>query len=207
MSECFQGFQENAGTVLTDFAPAARASRADVEASIRELSAHPLVRSLLDAADVSMLILNRQRQILVGNSMLLAGLDSQGIRVEQGMRPGEAFGCIHSSECSGGCGTSKACSTCGAVLAILESQHTESAVERECLMTVQHGNATDALELRVRASDVRVGAERFTVVGLRDISAEKRRDALERVFLHDISNTVSPVLCKNSNEQKTGNSE
>ncbi len=178
----------------TAFAPAERARRAEVEASIAALGEHPLLRSLLDAADVCVMVLNRQRQILVGNAALLAGLGVEGIELIEGLRPGEALGCIHARQCQGGCRTAKECSTCGAALAILESQRTGQAVERECLMTVRRGGADDALELKVRASQTRVGEETFTVVGLRDISAEKRREALERVFLHDISNTLSPLL-------------
>jgi hypothetical protein len=187
-------YGDGATIAETALAPAERATRAEVEASIAALTDHPLLRALLDAADVSVVVLNRQRQILVGNSGLLAALGIRGIDLIEGLRPGEALGCIHASRYPGGCGTSPECAACGAVLAILESQRTGEAVERECLMTVRHGSAIDALELRVRASQTEVGTEVFTVVGLRDISAEKRREALERVFLHDISNTLSPLL-------------
>lgn len=178
----------------TAFAPAERASRTEIEAGIASLTGHPLLRALLDAADVSVVVLNRQRQILVGNSVLLEGLGIDGISFIEGLRPGEALGCIRASQCAGGCGTAPECARCGAVLAILESQHSEQSVERECLMTVRRDHAIDALELRVRATQAKIGTETFTVVGLRDISAEKRRDALERIFLHDIANTLSPLI-------------
>jgi signal transduction histidine kinase len=181
MSGRLHVYGDGATIAESAFAPAERASRAEVEASVAALAVHPLLRALLDAADVSVVVLNRQRQILVGNSVLLAGLGIQGIELIEGLRPGEALGCIHASQYPDGCGTSPECAACGAVLAILESQRTGEAVERECL-------------LRVRASQTRIGGETFTVVGLRDVSAEKRRDALERVFLHDISNTLSPLL-------------
>jgi signal transduction histidine kinase len=166
------------------FAPAARASRAEIEASIAGLAEHPLWPALLDAVDVSVAVLNYPRQILVGNSALFTGLGISGIDAIKGLRPGEALDCIHARECS----------ACGAVLAILESQHSEKPVERDCLMTVHRDNTIDALELHVRASPLTIGTERFTMVRLRDISSEKRREALERVFLHDISNTLSPLL-------------
>jgi signal transduction histidine kinase len=139
-------------------------------------------------------ILNRQRQILVGNSVLLKALDVKAMDSIRGLRPGEALGCVHAWECPGGCGTTPDCSACGAVLAILECQKTGETVERECLMTVRHGDEEQAQELRIRASRLEMETETYTIVGVRDISAEKRRDALERVFLHDISNTVSPLL-------------
>ena len=76
----------------------------------------------------------------------------------------------------------------------MESQRTGATVERDCLMTLRKGQAIDAVELRVRASRLAMGGEAFTIVGIRDISTEKRREALERVFLHDVSNTVGPLL-------------
>ncbi len=181
-------------TADTPLAPAERATRAALDASIANLTRHPLVHALLDAADVCVVILNQQRQILVGNTALLTGLGITEIEALRGLRPGEALGCVHARACPGGCGTSPQCAACGAVLAILESQQTHNPVERECLLTVNRGGAMEGVELKVRACQVELGNESFTVLGLRDISAEKRREALERVFLHDLSNTLSPLL-------------
>ncbi len=93
----------------TAFAPAERAPRSEVEASIAALTGHPLLPALLDAADVSVVVLNRQRQILVGNSVLLAGLEAQEMELIEGLRPVEALGCAQAWECAGGCGTSPEC--------------------------------------------------------------------------------------------------
>jgi len=185
--------QDPEGATPTAFAPAERASTAEVEASIARLTGHPVLRALLDVADVSVVVLNRQRQILVANSALLRSLPPGTVELA-GLRAGEALGCVHAWQGPGGCGTSRECSQCGAVLAILESQRGQAMVERECLMTVERDDHTEALELRVRASPLEIGGERYTLLGLRDISAEKRRDALERVFLHDVTNTISPLL-------------
>jgi signal transduction histidine kinase len=177
----------------TSFAPAQRAAPGDVEASIRELTGHPVLKAILDATSVSVVVLNRQRQILVGNAALFSTLGIGDDTFIEGMRPGEAFGCVHARQCAGGCGTSPECTTCGAVAAILESQKTASPVERECLMTVRRGDQLEGLELRVTATQIEIGREPFTILGIRDISAEKRRLVLERVFLHDISNTVGAL--------------
>jgi signal transduction histidine kinase len=184
---------EPARPAATAFAPAERASASELETSIARLTGHPLLRGLLDVADVSVVVLNRQRQILVANSELMRNL-APGTAELVGLRAGEALGCVHAWQGPGGCGTSPECSRCGAVLAVLESQRDRVPVERECLMTVSRGERTEALELRVRASQLEIAGERFTLVGLRDISAEKRREALERVFLHDVANTISPLL-------------
>ena len=178
----------------TAFAPAELAATGELEAGIATLVAQPLVSALLDATDVSVLVLNRQRQVLVGNSVLLKSLEPCDPCPIVGRRPGDVFGCVWANACPGGCGTTPECCGCGAVLAILECQRTGATVERDCLMTARRSGQIQAQELRVRASSLSIGEQTFTVVGVRDVSAEKRRDALERVFLHDISNTLSPLL-------------
>jgi signal transduction histidine kinase len=45
----------------------------------------------------------------------------------------------------------------------------------------------------VRATQVDIDGKDYTVVSLRDISHEKRRLALERIFFHDILNTLSAL--------------
>ncbi|MBI5490932.1 MAG: sensor histidine kinase [Deltaproteobacteria bacterium] len=178
----------------TAFAPAERATRAEVEAGIAAFVEHPLLRALLDATSSSVIVLNRERQILVGNAVLMAAFGVDDVRSIEGLRPGEALGCIHSWSCPGGCGTSPNCSVCGAVLAVLESQRTGECIERECLLTVQRGDRLEAYELHVRASPLTIDGRTFTIVGLTDIGPERRRSALERVFLHDISNTVGALV-------------
>jgi signal transduction histidine kinase len=46
-------------------------------------------------------------------------------------------------------------------------------------------------EFNVRATPIEVDGQAFTVVSLRDISGEKRREALEQIFFHDVLNTVA----------------
>jgi hypothetical protein len=86
------------------------------------------------------------------------------------------------------------CATCGAVNAILDSQRNGEAVTSECLATVRRGEVTESAEFRVRATPARVGPFEFTILVFQDISAQKRRDALERVFFHDILNTVGGLM-------------
>jgi signal transduction histidine kinase len=57
-------------------------------------------------------------------------------------------------------------------------------------MRSESGGLT-ALELNVRASPIEIGGHPFTLVSLRDIAGEKRRQALEQIFFHDVLNTVS----------------
>jgi hypothetical protein len=175
-------------------APSARAREEALAAQIAQLSDLSLVGALLDATGACVCILNEHRQIVFGNAALRSLIGPVGVQSLLGQRPGEALMCLNAARCPGGCGTALECGTCGAVQAILECQRSDMIAERECLIAVCRDAALGTLEVAVRASPLVLGGERFTILALRDLSAEKRRDALERVFLHDLANTVSPLL-------------
>lgn len=175
----------------TFFAPAGRAAESELQASARAAEEDALLRCVAECVDGMLMVLNSHRQVLLGNSALLQQLGVNTSEPVVGKRPGEAIGCIHVSDGPDGCGTSRACAYCGAVLAIVESQESGRPVVQECLATVRRPEGfLDSVEFRVRAAPVEVGGERMTAFVLNDISGEKRREALERTFFHDILNTI-----------------
>ncbi|HEX9289737.1 MAG TPA: HAMP domain-containing sensor histidine kinase [Anaeromyxobacteraceae bacterium] len=163
--------------------PAARRADRDVlDREIRSACHSPLVEAVLAAADTLLLVLNAQRQIVAFN------LRARQPATTFGQRPGEALGCVN-AQGPGGCGTAPACETCGALGAILASQQRAGPVEAECLIRSElYG--TDS-EFNVRACPVAIGEHQLTVLSLRDISSEKRRQALEQIFFHDVLNTIT----------------
>ncbi|MBI2392745.1 MAG: HAMP domain-containing histidine kinase [Deltaproteobacteria bacterium] len=175
----------------TEFASAERASAEELDASIAALARHPLLQTVLDVAGVSIAVLNKHRQILYANGHFLAEAGGGDSASFVGQRAGEAFGCIHARQRPGGCGTASACSSCGSVLAVLTSQRARGVVERDCFMSVVREEMLQGRELKVRASRLEIDGEEFTVLAMRDMSADKRREALESVFLHDVGNTIS----------------
>jgi signal transduction histidine kinase len=160
--------------------------RAAPEQLAREVDlamANPIVRALLKAADSILLLLNPQRQIVAASRT-----ESAAVEDVIGLRPGEAFGCVNAQGPSG-CGTTPACETCGALGAIIASHDSGQPTEAECLLrSVARGGAS--FEFNVRATPVEIGGGDFTALALRDISSEKRRQALEQIFFHDVLNTV-----------------
>ncbi|MEN6626491.1 MAG: HAMP domain-containing sensor histidine kinase [Candidatus Sumerlaeia bacterium] len=181
-------------SVSTWFAPAERASPAEVADMSRFVQENPLFAAVLESIDGYLMILNPQRQVLAMNRQLLSDLRIENPECLVGARPGEILNCIHAASAPGGCGTSKNCVTCGAVISILSSQASGEPVTKECLATVRHGDNEEALEFRVRATPIRVGQHDFTVLTFHDISGDKRRQALERTFFHDILNTVGGLM-------------
>lgn len=176
-------------TIHTDFAPAARASEDEVQRQRQMFQDAPLMTHMLNAVPDIVMVLNRERQIVYANRSLY---DTLGIAIEDiddvlGNRPGEVLKCVHAFESEGGCGTTEFCSTCGAVKAILASQENRADVQECRIIQDQTG---DALDLRVWAKPLVLGGEAFTVFTVANISHEKRREALERIFFHDILNTA-----------------
>ena len=105
-----------------------------------------------------------------------------------GKRPGEIFGCIHDSDEEGGCGTAEACTYCGAINTVLLSKKGKPSIG-DCRLTCRPGETP--FDLRVWASPLEFKGENFTAVTIQDISDEKRRGIIERIFFHDILNTIS----------------
>lgn len=174
----------------TEFAPAERAQPQEVAVQAEHfLRRYANLQSVLDAVPDAVVMLNSHRQIIFANRSTSVLLDRD---VEQilGLRPGEALNCVHAYESEGGCGTTAFCSTCGAVRAILTSQHGQADVQ-ECRILVRESG--DALDLRVWAMPYQTNGERLTIFTIHDIRDEKRRAALERIFFHDVLNTVGAI--------------
>ena len=170
----------------TFHAPPERLPADEILQQVSELGNLSGLAALLDCMPDFVMILNEQRQIIFGNKSLR---DFAGERVGGkmlGLRPGELLDCRQAGLAPSGCGTGEACRTCGAVNAILGALAGRS-VMHECRIATP---AIDAYDLRIWASPFRWRASDYALVIAVDISNEKRRQVLERVFFHDILNTA-----------------
>lgn len=177
----------------TCFAPAERSTLNDLKRQSAYFSDSSITRHLLDAIPNILLILNENRQIVYGNQILL---DLIGVNREElihGFRPGEVLRCVNAGREPEGCGTSEACRACGMAASILSGLAGKKDV-RECRF-LRHGadGSTEAIDLLVWATPLHFDGDRFTVFALSDISHEKRRLALERIFFHDVLNVIGSI--------------
>lgn len=173
----------------TAFAPAERSTPEEIRRQNRAAFDSPIIKPLLDSLPHIIFILNRQRQAVFVNHAILSTVGVKQTNQLLGLRPGEILDCAHHKETEGGCGTTQFCETCGAVKAILESQEGKHSIQ-ECRIIRLNG---DALDLRVWASPMTLAGEPYTVFTIADIGDEKRRRALERIFFHDLLNSMSGV--------------
>jgi hypothetical protein len=182
------------GDVETFFAPAERASAEVLAAQVDQVIRHPVIKVVLESFCGFVLILNRQRQILVASPEFCQALAAYGVEEFVGLRPGEALSCEHAWDGPGGCGTSLACRHCGAVMAILAAHCSRVPVYDECWISMRRKNKQESVEFRAKATPLVFSGTDIVVLTLHDISAEKRRNALEQTFLHDARNILSGIL-------------
>ena len=138
-------------------------------------------------------VIDKNRQIVYANDELLTLLGIKTLEPILGKRPGEFISCIHSDEEESGCGTSHACAYCGAVNAILESQRTGMKSMRETQVSTIIDGKHKSWDLNVISTPVSFNGEVFYILVLQDISDEKRRAALERIFFHDLLNSMGAL--------------
>lgn len=154
------------------------------------VQASPLTAFLLESLHGLVAILNGQRQILAASPGLQEALGPRWEGTQAGQRPGEAFGCVHAAEGPGGCGTSPACAHCGLLLALLSALDGTGPREGECHLSMRREGGWEAVEFHVTATRLLLGGHTFVAVVFRDISAERRREVLERLFFHDVANIL-----------------
>ena len=171
-------------------APAERLPLAEVQAEHDRIKSHPC-SEYFNFFPLPVLVLDSFRQIVFANKAFTDIAGSSGLMPFLGKRPGEAMICAYSDTGPGGCGTSRYCRECGAMRAILQSMESRETAERECqLLSRDATGGTVARDLMVSVSPWETPEGTFYVLTLRDIGDEKRRQALERIFFHDILNSA-----------------
>jgi signal transduction histidine kinase len=146
---------------------------------------------LADLDPNPLVILGQDRRILYANSAAQAlKTPDNGERIE-GLKLGEVLRCIHSEEAEG-CGDTPSCLYCGANLAIRLGLGGTPSTE-DCRITASTAGGDASREYSIQSRSVEWKGEKAVFCALNDISHEKRRRVLERIFFHDILNTAGSV--------------
>ncbi len=179
--------------MLTHFATPERSVRAKILEEYTELKSVAYIEELITSLPYISVILNQNREIVFSNNTLLQLMGIESMEELLGQRPGEALHCIHSGQMEAGCGTSEHCQVCGAANAILKCQESGETVTDECRIRTSHNGTEDCLDLEVTAAPLIWGKSRLTIFTARDISSKKRKEAMERIFFHDVMNTAGTL--------------
>lgn len=135
-------------------------------------------------------ILNENREIVFCNDKFLELLDSFQTDCHYlGKRPGEVLNCLHALNSESGCGTTRFCRYCNVVNLILNSQKGTDD-HQNCQIMRSDGGAWD---LQVRTHHFEYQGISFVLFAALDMSHENRRNALERLFYHDVKNVAGII--------------
>lgn len=145
-----------------------------------------------DAIPVSLVIINRHRQILFTNTTFKSLTNGRTSEELIGMRPGEALDCIHARVMDGGCGTSVFCNACGAAKAIVKSLE-GVADAADCRMLRFEGQSEVPLDLQVFTHPIEFRGKVLTMLFALDVSHEMRLRYLNRTFHHSLINSAGGV--------------
>lgn len=166
-----------------------RAEAPEINRQHNKIASACTLTTLLETMPHIVLILNHERQIVWANRCLAAQFKKGNITECIGQRPGEVFRCVNAIKSEFGCGAAKECQVCGALLAILESLNGQGADEECVFLTTEN----ETLNLRFKACLIQVDGEDYDAVSVVDISDEKNKRMLERLFFHDIMNLAGSI--------------
>lgn len=179
--------------LTTYFAPPERATPEQIHQQMEVLARSPVVTGLLRAASGLLVVLNEQRQILALNEAFLRSLGISDAGTVLGLRLGESVACLHAHEQPAGCGTSRACATCGAAIAMVTTLATGKPEQCECIAAVRREGRTRDLCLAVRACVQEHEGERFILVFMQDVTASKRWSEVQRMLTRNVADTVGTL--------------
>jgi PAS domain-containing protein len=166
----------------THFAPAVRSTTEQILKEYDLVGSQKFFTEVFGAMTGIGAVIDKNRQIVYANDDFLSFLGINTLDPILGKRPGEVISCIHAADELSGCGTSLSCAYCGAVNAILESQKTGKKSIKETRITSEVEGKLRSWDLNIISTPVSISGNLFYVLVLQDISDEKRRSALERIF-------------------------
>lgn len=171
------------------FAPKEKSPWNEIHLQKNRILNHLVFKTVIDAMPQNFLILNRNHQAVYGNQSLFKLLNLDETQV-LGRRPGEFFNCVNCASHNSSCGNSEACMCCGALDAVIRGIRGEEILQ-ECRIRLEN---SETLNLNVWVKQIHVENEIFVILILFDISNKKKKEIMERIFLHDVLNTAGGIL-------------
>ena len=162
--------------------------RLSLVSDYEQVISNSLAVSILNAMPIASMLLNQKNQFIFGNTALLELLQINSIEPLIGLKPGELLGCNNVKYGFEGCGTSNGCRVCGAFKSLTECLY-QGTGSSEC--TINTGVGTQNLSVKVET--ISIDEKDFLLFSFIDISNEKKRLLLERIFYHDILNTAHNI--------------
>jgi PAS domain-containing protein len=165
------------------------ATRSRAKSLAEAIKGREELAAVLDRVPDLIVVLNEDRRIVYANKAMMESVACTDFETIAGMLLGEVVGCRHALSGTEVCGTTDCCMVCGALRAMLEAKKGNIANE-ECRILRADG---EAIDVRVSGSPYEVAGHSLVFLALNDISDDKRRRLLERIFFHDLLNSAGSI--------------
>lgn len=150
-----------------------------------------MVRQLIQFLPYYALILDSSRHVICSNDQFLSDHYLTDIKELFGKKPGDIFQCENALPA--GCGNSKYCNLCGIYKTFLECKNNKQTVSNKCNIIFRKNNKISSRVFIARCSFLNLSDENYFFFTLTDISHQNRARVLEKIFYHDVINTVSSL--------------
>jgi len=175
--------------MLTFFAPAGRKDRTEIIKEYELIQSNSLTVSVLNGIPMPILIMNKERQVVFGNKAFLDLMKVSENGPILGIRFGELIGCTSSLKGPDGCGTSQNCLSCGALKSVINCIENGTGSEE---VTFRNSDL-EMMHLMINSETINFSGSEFILFSIQDISSEKKKLLLERIFYHDVLNSAHNI--------------
>jgi len=135
------------------------------------------------------LLLDNNLKIVESNARYLNDAESINTTELLGKGQGDVLQCENAGGV--GCGNSLTCRYCDINNTISECKRNNSSVSKVCKLISNKDNFIKAHEFIARCSPILIADTRFFLLTLVDITAESRKQSLEKIFFHDVLNMIN----------------
>ena len=175
---------------ITYFDTPERIDKKDLQTVSEKIFNLTYAKKILNSIPNMVVIVNEFRQVIYANDVFIKVVGLVKFQEVLGQKPGELVKCIHANATEWGCGTGRECRYCGAINTVLSSIKGNETVENEARITTVHDGKVVPLDLHIKASPFEFENKSYTLVVMTDISNIKKREQLERIFIHDLLNST-----------------
>ncbi|MEI7597610.1 MAG: HAMP domain-containing sensor histidine kinase [Bacteroidota bacterium] len=158
-----------------------------------KLSTLPYINNIVNGVNSILFITDANREIVYLNDFTIKKFKIESKEEYLGVKIGNFFKCIHSTENTDGCGSSESCKVCGGNDVFTKSFFSKESFTSEYRVTTIKNKTHSSLDLQITANPLVIDDETFGLFSINDISDKKRKAALERTFFHDIMNTTGGI--------------
>ena len=145
-----------------------------------------LLTNLLDQSSDAILVIDQNQETVFINQALINYLDLPTREQIYGLQPAAIFTCLNDQH---PCNPAEPCKMCGILQAINHCAADEASVQEVRIIQQE----ALPMDMRVSKQPLLLENQHFTLFTLQDISAERHRLQLDRMFFHDVLNTAGLV--------------